>query len=85
MNSTPCAVVSGKQYHLWLSFNDGEPQAHPKGRLSAYQARTERSETIALLTINHSGKAHEDGLVTVIEGLQPDDVTARVWVSEAQS
>lgn len=82
MNSEPCAVVSGKQYRLFLQFEGGDPSISPKGRLSAYQARKERGAVVDMLTTNHSGKAREEGLVTVIEGLQPDNVTARVWVSE---
>ena len=82
----PCEIVSGKQYHLWLQFVGGDPVKWPKG-LSAYQVREQRKETIEQFrSVNPKAVIENIGLVVAMHNLGPnDDVTAYVWVSEAQS
>lgn len=80
----PCAIVSGKQYNLWLLFEGGTQAKWPK-RLSAYQAREQQKETIEQFrSQNPKAVVEHHGLATALHNLGPqDDVTAYVWVSEA--
>lgn len=85
MNDKPTSIRPGGKYRLWLQFVGGEASIFDNGRVMPHlEAVAIRDEYLAALLDGQAGAltSHMDN-VWIIQHLQPDDVTARVWVSEA--
>lgn len=84
MNDKPTSIKPGGKYRLWLQFEGGEAAADPRGVMSAEKVSKVCDDLVQdLMDGQPRAWTSYMGNTWKIEHLEPGDVTARVWVSEA--